>query len=76
MLSTKVPNMTFNVCNIFEPTVFEGRLCYQADAKKHPGQFFFKGKGSGLMLLIDANTERSINISDSHNMIMSQSQLV
>ena len=68
MIGDKVPNMTYNVCNIFESTIFEGRLCYQADAKKHLGQLFFEGKGSGLMLLIDTNTERSIDISNSHNM--------
>ena len=62
MIGSKVPNMTFNLCNLFEPTVFEGRLCYQANAEKNPGQFFFEGKGSGLMLLIDTNTERSIDL--------------
>ena len=70
MIGTKVPNMTFRVCDIFEPTVYkgglyDGRLCYQANVKKNPGQIFFEGKASGLMLLIDNNNERSIDISNS-----------
>ena len=70
MIGTKVPNMTFRVCDIFQPTVYKGglhddHLCYQANAKKTPGQIFFEGKESGLMLLIDNNKERSIDISNS-----------
>ena len=62
MLGPEVPNMTFPICDIFEPTVYEGRLCYQADVEKHLGQKDFEGKKSGLMLLIDVNSERSIDI--------------
>ena len=75
MIGTKMPNMTYNVCNIFEPTVFEGRLCYQTNAEKNPGQIFFEGKGSGLMLIIDTNAERSVDISDSHSVIMNQDDI-
>ena len=59
--------MTFPVCDIFEPTVYEGRLCYQVDVKKHSGQTAFEGKESGLMLLIDVNSEKSIDITDHGN---------
>ena len=62
MIGAKVPNMTFPMCDIFEPTVYEGRLCYQVDVKKHSGQTVFEGKESGLMLIIDANSESSIDI--------------
>ena len=59
MIGSKVPNMTFPVCNVFEPTAYGGHLCYQVDIKKHS---VFEGKESGLMLLIDVNSERSIDI--------------
>ena len=62
MMGPEVPNMTFPICDIFEPTVYEGNLCYKVDIKKHPGQTVFQGKESGLMLLIDVNSERSFDI--------------
>ena len=65
MVGSKVPNMTFPVCDIFKPTVFQGRLCYQADFKKSYGQRVFKGKRSGLMMLIDVNEERSFDVEPS-----------
>ena len=58
-------NMSFPICDIFEPTVYEGRLCYQFDViKKNLGQTAFEGKSSGLMLIIDSNSEKSIDITD------------
>ena len=35
---------------------------YEVDIKKHSGQTVFEGKESGLMLLIDVNSEKSIDI--------------
>ena len=55
-------NMTFPVCDIFEPTSYQGRLCYQAEPKKSFGQQVFEGKKSGLMMLIDVNHERSFDV--------------
>ena len=57
-VGSKKQNMTFPVCDIFEPTVFQGRLCYQADPKKSYGEQSFKGKKSGLMMLIDVNEKK------------------
>ena len=65
IMGSKAPNMTFPVCDIFEPTVFQGRLCYQADPKKSDGQQIFKGKKSGLMMMIDVNEERSFGVEPS-----------
>ena len=65
MIGAQVSNMTFPMCDVFEPTVYDGQLCYQADVKKHPGQKVFEGKESGLMLLIDVNAERSVNFATS-----------
>ena len=62
LIGPKVPNMTFPVCDIFEPAVFEGRLCYQVLGEKLSRQKVSEGKRSGLMLLIDVNTERSLDI--------------
>ena len=61
MIGSKVPNMTFPVCNISKPTVYEGRLCYEVLVGKRSGQTVFEGKESGLMLLIDVNSEKSID---------------
>ena len=65
MIGAQMSNMTFPMCDVFEPTVYDGQLCYQADVKKHPGQKVFEGKESGLMLLIDVNAERSVNFATS-----------
>ena len=65
MIGLEALNMTFPVCNIFEPTVYNGHLCYQVDMKNHPKQKVFEGKEHGLMLLIDVNAERSID-TESH----------
>ena len=62
MIGSKKPNMTFPICDIFEPTVYEGRQCYQASFEKIHGRQVLKGKKHGLMLLIDVNAERSYNI--------------
>ena len=65
ILGSKVENMTFPVCDIFEPTVFQGCLCYQADPKKSDGQHVYEGKKSGLMMMIDVNEERSFGVEPS-----------
>ena len=66
MIGSKVPNMTFPVCDIFEPTVYEGRQCYQVNIEQIQGHKVSKGKKNGLMLLIDVNAERSYNINTSN----------
>ena len=65
MTGMSVPNMTFPLCDIFEPTVYDGRLCYQTDIKQIFGHRAVKGKENGLMFLIDVNTERSLNTESS-----------
>ena len=64
IIGLEVPNMTFPMCNIFDPTVYHGQLCYHVKVRQHQiqRQNIFEGKRSGLMLLIDVNQERSINI--------------
>ena len=67
MIGPKVPNMTFPVCDIFEPTVYEGRQCYQVNIEQIQAQAqVSKGKKNGLMLLIDVNVEKSYNIDTSN----------
>ena len=47
------PNMSFPVCDLFDPVVHEGRLCYQMDmAEKMPKEKIVQG--DGLTLLIRA----------------------
>ena len=54
-----MPNVSFPVCNLFDPVVHEGRLCYQMDmAEKMPKEKIVQG--DGLTLLIDANIEKSV----------------
>ena len=65
MLGVEVPNMTFLACNIFEPTIYQGQLCYQADVEKYRRYQAVKGKMSGLMMIIDVNSERSVNLEKS-----------
>ena len=76
--------MTFPVCNIFEPTIYQGRLCYQANVQSHQGDL--EGEKGGLTLIIDASTDRSIDISNSvttnvtqlprHNMFVANNQSI
>ena len=56
--------MTFPVCDIFYPTMYEGQQCYRVDVKKIENGKLLKGKRNGLMLMIDVDQERSYNIFD------------
>ena len=49
----------FPLCSSFLPTILEGQLCYKLDLKKVSGN----GKENELMLLLDYNEERSLQIS-------------
>ena len=64
MIGSNVTNMTFPVCTIFEPTVYEGRQCYEAKFGTFQGRQALKGKKNGLVLLINVKlkAERSYNI--------------
>ena len=54
-----VQNISFPVCDLFNPVVLDGKLCYQMDmARKMPEATTVQGKG--LTLIIDANFERSV----------------
>ena len=51
---------SFPVCDLFDPVVLDGKLCYQMDmAKKLPKENTVQG--NGLVLIIDANKERSVS---------------
>ena len=66
MTGINLPSMTFPLCDIFKPTVYNGRQCYQTDIKQIFGQKAVKGKENGIMLLIDVNTERSFSDQNSN----------
>ena len=54
-----MPNMSFPVCDLFDPVVHDGKLCFQMDMTvKMPSAKTVQGKG--LTLIIDANSERSV----------------
>ena len=54
------PGMPMNVtlCSSFRPTILEGQLCYELTLNRSSGQ----GKGNALVLLLDYNEDRSVQI--------------
>ena len=59
MKGNVMPNISFPVCDLFDPVVIDGKLCYQMDmTKKMPTEKTVQG--NGLVLIIDANTEKSV----------------
>ena len=53
-----VENISFPVCNSFRPVALEGQLCYSLRV----GRKSDEGKSNGLMLLLDLNEDRSIQL--------------
>ena len=54
-----MPDISFPVCDLFDPVVHDGQLCYQIDVTtKMSKQSTVQGKG--LTLIIDANTDKSV----------------
>ena len=49
-------NLSFPICTSFKPTLLEGQLCYELDLQQLSGQ----GKKNELLLLLDYNTELSL----------------
>ena len=55
-----MPNMSLPVCDLFDPVVLDGKLCYQMDmAKKMPKDSTVQS--NGLAMIIDANIEKSVS---------------
>ena len=50
-----VSNISFRVCDLFYPVIHNGKLCYQTDIVKMASE-----QGSGLLLIMDANSEKSV----------------
>ena len=60
--SEEVPTLegtNYPLCSSFLPTILEGQLCYKLAMKKPSGQ----GKENELMLLLDYNEDRSLQVS-------------
>ena len=53
-----MPGITFPVCSLFFPTVLEGQLCYKLKLDMPSSQ----GKRNQLMLILDNNEERSLQL--------------
>ena len=54
-----IANTSLRACNLFDPVVYNGVLCYQTDiSSKMPKDATVQGKG--LTLIIDANVEKSV----------------
>ena len=56
-----LPGITFPLCSAFLPTILEGQLCYELRLNKLSEQ----GKRNQLMLVLDYNEDRSLQISPS-----------
>ena len=55
-----IQNISFPVCDLFDPVVLDGKLCYQMEmTKKMPKEITVQRKG--LTLIMDANTEKSLS---------------
>ena len=55
----RMQNISFPVCDLFDPVVHDGKLCYQMDmTKKLPKERTVQG--IGLTLIIDGNVEKSV----------------
>ena len=52
-------NTNFPICSSFIPTVLEGQLCYKLKLNQFSGQ----GKRNELMLLLDYNEDRNLQLS-------------
>ena len=52
-------NTNFPICSAFIPTVLEGQLCYKLKLNQFSGQ----GKRNELMLLLDYNEDRNLQLS-------------
>ena len=66
LLGEYVTNMTLPVCNAFLPTVYEGQLCYKLEISNILSlkRDLSQGKESGIMMLLDMNNEKSLEIED------------
>ena len=64
LVGAYMTNSTFPFCNMFQLTAYEGQLCYRLDISKDLSKQrdFYQGKDSGLMLVIDTNKEKFLNI--------------
>ena len=55
-----IQNVSFPVCDLFDPVVHYGKLCYQMEmTKKMPNEITVQRRG--LTLIMDANTEKSVS---------------
>ena len=64
----EIDNIT--MCDKFQPTIFEGQLCYSVDIAKLKGKSTKSGKTNGLFLLLDPNPYQ-LNSSDKDDNIQS-----
>ena len=52
-----LPNVSFPLCSSFQPTIFEGQLCYKLKVNQTSG----KGKRNGLLFLLDYQEDLSMH---------------
>ena len=69
--SLALPGLTFPLCSAFLPTVLEGQLCYQLKLNQSSEQ----GKRNQLMLVLDYNEDRSLQISSEEERVVDFSKV-
>ena len=67
--SDVLKNTDFPLCSSFVPTILEGQLCYKLTLNQTSGQ----GKENELMLLLDYNEDRSLQISSNKSKVVKSS---
>ena len=69
LLGERIPNLSFPVCSHFKPVILNGQICNQLDLasvfKARPN--IEAGKENGILLILDTNKERSINVENTEN---------
>ena len=61
--STYSETLGLPVCDMFVPTLLDGRLCYKVDMDRFEEDITYqKGKGYGLNFLMDYNEDRMANV--------------
>ena len=67
-LGVKIEQFSVPVCNSFKALVLNNQLCYEVDLKKHFSKESLKaGLELGLILLVDYNIDRQINVIKNKN---------
>ena len=69
-IGRSVENLSFKVCDKFQPTVLSGQLCYSIDVGNFTKARPKAGKAAGLTLLLDHANQNNRNVVDPFKIIL------